>query len=171
MRLRFLPLAALLAFASVPAQAEFLDPDWTTFSVKGVEAPDWIAGPNDDNYIGMCTGCTDSLMFEVKVLPDDGTGGRIASGATTAQTFTDLGKANAERLGEPADYYSTEDISYASALGFTTRARGLTGDYSATYQLWSDGQQLIVRVYGKDQDEVERIAAQVYKAAAPRTFQ
>jgi hypothetical protein len=163
-------LAALMVLASAPAQAEFLNPDWSGLSIEGVERPGWIAGPGDGNYVAMCTACDGTLMFEVKILPDDGTGGRVASGETTAERYTEIGKANADSLREPADYFGTENIAYASGKGFVTSARGATGDYSSTYQLWSDGKQLLVRVYGDDQAEVKRLAQQVYKAAAPMTF-
>jgi hypothetical protein len=45
-----------------------------------------------------------------------------------------------------------------------------TGDYASTYQLWSDGKQLLIRVYGKDQSMVDNIAEKAYSAAAPQTF-
>ncbi|QQR40494.1 hypothetical protein [Devosia rhizoryzae] len=162
--------ALLVVSAPLSAQAEFLDPDWSAFSIEGVAAPDWIAGENDGNYIALCTACEGTMMFEVKVLPDDGTGGRVASGETTADRFTEIGSANAATLGGDADYYGTEDIEYGSAQGFSTRARGATGDYSATYQLWNDGKQLLIRVYGADQAEVDAMASKVYEAAAPVTF-
>ena len=168
--IRCLGLALLVAMAPLPAQAEFLDPDWSSFAIDGVAAPDWIAGENDGAYIALCTACEGSMMFQVQVLPDDGTGERVAAGVTTPETFTQIGKANAQNLGGTADYYGTEAIDYASGQGFSTRARGATGDYSATYQLWSDGKQLLVKVYGSDQAEVERLAGRVYKAAAPLTF-
>lgn len=166
-------LLALVLFSGLfasPAQAEFLDPDWKSFSVDGVAAPDWIAGENDGNYIALCTACDGTMMFEIKVLPDDGTGGRVASGETTAERYTEIGKANAATLGGDADYFGTETITFGSAQGFSTQARGATGDYSATYQLWNDGKQLLVRVYGADQAEVDALAGKVYKAAAPVTF-
>jgi hypothetical protein len=162
--------SALFVLAPLPAFAEFLDPDWSTLSIDGVAPPDWIAGPRESNYIALCTACDGTLMFEVKVLPDDGTGARVASGETTAERYTEIGKANAASLGSPAEYFGTEPIAHASAQGFATTARGATGDYSATYQLWDDGKQLVVRVYGADQAEVGRIAEQVYTAAAPLTF-
>jgi hypothetical protein len=94
----------------------------------------------------------------------------VRSGETTAQTYNELGKANAARLGGDSAYYGTEELTFASAMGFKTQARAATGDYSATYQLWSDGQQLVVRVYGKDQSMVEKIGESAYRAAAPLTF-
>jgi hypothetical protein len=94
----------------------------------------------------------------------------VHSGETTAKTYTEIGKANAAAIGGGADYFGTEDIEFASAKGFSTSALAATGDYSATYQLWSDGQQLVVKVMGKDQDEVAALAARAYQAAAPLTF-
>lgn len=163
-------LAAVLAAAPLPAMAEFLSPDWSSFSISGIEQPDWVAGEREGNYIGMCLTCGETLMFQVQTLPDDGTGGRVKSGETTAETYTEIGKANAERLGSGAAYYGTEDISFASAVGFKTSAMTATGDYASTYQLWDDGQQLIVKAYGKDQKRVEKLAKDAFTAAAPMTF-
>lgn len=80
----FIAITLLSVMASLPARAEFLDPDWKTFSVEGIEAPEWFAGENEGNYIAMCTACQGTMMFQVQVLPDDGTGARVASGVTTA---------------------------------------------------------------------------------------
>ncbi|WMT91565.1 hypothetical protein [Pelagibacterium sp. H642] len=94
----------------------------------------------------------------------------IRSGETTAQTYTEIGEANASQMGGEAAYYGTKEIAFASAVGFVTQARTATGDFAVSYQLWSDGQQLIVRVYGKDQAAVEEIGARAYEQAAPLTF-
>ncbi|WMT87666.1 hypothetical protein NO932_03395 [Pelagibacterium sp. 26DY04] len=166
----FAALTALTVLAPVPATAEFLAPDWSTLSIEGVSPPDWFAGVREGNYIGMCTGCDGTMLLEVRVVPDDGTGDRIRSGETTAQTYTEIGEANASQMGGEAAYYGTKEIAFASAVGFVTQARTATGDFAVSYQLWSDGQQLIVRVYGKDQAAVEEIAARAYEQAAPLTF-
>ena len=162
--------AALAASMSVPTFAEFLSPDWSGLSIEGVSEPDWIAGVRDGDYIGMCVACAETMMLQVQVLRDDGTGERVRSGVTTAQSYTQLGQANAARLGGEAAYYGTEAIAFASAIGFKTEARGATGDYSSTYQLWGDGQQLLVRVHGADQAEVAALAERTFAAAAPLTF-
>lgn len=73
-------------------------------------------------------------------------------------------------MGGTAAYYGTEAINYAAGQGFATMARGATGDYSASYQLWSDGKQLLIRVHGADRAEVDKLALKVFKAAAPVTF-
>ena len=161
---------ALVILTPLPAVAEYLAPDWSSLSIKDVSEPDWIAGVRDGAYIGMCTTCDGTMMLQVQVLPDDGTGGRVRSGQTTPETYTALGQANAAQLGGSSAYYGTEAIEFASAVGFKTRARAATGDYSATYQLWSDGQQLVVKIYGKDQSAVDRVALAAFKAAAPQTF-
>jgi len=163
-------LLALTLLAPLPALAEYLDPDWSDLTIDGVAAPDWISGVREGDFIGMCTSCEGSLMLQVQARADDGTGSRVASGETTADTWTEIGKANAAQLGNGAEYYSTEDVTFASAKGFRTSAKGATGDYSATYQLWADNQQLIVKVYGADQDRVDELATQVFDAAAPLTF-
>lgn len=163
-------LAALALLAPLPAQAEYLDPDWTDFTVDGIEEPDWLAGMRNGDYIGMCNTCDSTMMLQVQTGPDDGTGGRVHSGETTAKTYTQIGRANAEKFGNGAAYYGTEAIDFATAKGFKTSAKTAMGDYSSTYQLWDDGHQLIVRVLGADQAEVERIADKVYEAAAPLTF-
>lgn len=168
-RLAALAIAAM-TLAPLPAAAEFLSPDWSTLKIEGVGEPDWIAGVRDGEYIGMCTGCDETLMLQVRTTRDDGTGERVRSGETNAATYTDLGKANAEKLGDGSAYYGTEDVEFASAVGFKTSARAATGDYSASYQLWDDGQQLIVRVFGKDQARVDDTAAKAFAAAAPLTF-
>jgi hypothetical protein len=172
--LRITPIAAVFVLASVltpaVAYAEFLAPDWATLSINGVQQPDWVAGVREDAYIGMCLTCDGSMMLEIKTVPDDGTGRRVRSGETTAQTFTEIGETNAGRIGGDAAYFGTKAIEFGSAMGFKTRARIATGDYSATYQLWSDGQQLIVRVYGADQAKVDAMAANAFEAAAPLTF-
>lgn len=160
----------LILAAALPAQAEFLSPDWADLSVKEISGPDWIAGARDGGFIGMCTGCDGTMMLEVRTVPDDGTGGRVHSGETTAETYTEIGQANAERLGGDTAYYGTEAIDFASAKGFVTSARIATGNYSISYQLWDDGQQLLIRVYGADQAKTEEIAAAVFEAAAPMTF-
>lgn len=163
-------LAAVLAFTPLPAFAEFLAPDWSELVIEGVAPPDWSAGVNDGDYVGMCVACDGSLMLEVRVVPDDGTGGRVHSGETTVETYTRIGQSNAEQLGNGAAYYGTKAVTYASAKGFRTSARGATGDYSSTYQLWSDGQQLLVRVFGENQSQVKALARKAYEAAAPLTF-
>ncbi|WEK05115.1 MAG: hypothetical protein P0Y65_02350 [Candidatus Devosia phytovorans] len=163
--------AVLALFAPLPAFAEFLDPDWSDLTIEGVAAPDWLAGVNDGDYIGMCSGCDETLMLQVQARPDDGTGGRVHSGETTAETWTEIGQANAAQLGNVAEYYGTETLDFASAKGFKTSAKGATGDFSATYQLWDDGHQLIVRVYGADQEQVDSLAQTAFKAAAPLAFQ
>lgn len=160
----------MVSFLVQPAVAEFLSPDWSNLSVKGIGEPDWITGIRDGAYIGMCGACDGTIMLQVQVLPDDGTGSRVRSGDTTAETYTALGEANAAKLGGESAYYGTEPLSFASAVGFKTRARAATGDYSATYQLWSDGQQLVVKVYGTDQAKVESLAEIFYQTAAPITF-
>ena len=162
--------AALAILAPLPAAAEFLDPDWSDLSIDGIAAPDWLSGVNEGDFVGMCTTCEGTMMFQVQTRPDDGTGGRVHSGVTTTETYTEIGKTNAAQLGNGAAYYGTEAVDFAAAKGFKTSARGATGDYSATYQLWDDGQQLIVRVYGADQDQVDSLADTVYEAAAPLTF-
>lgn len=163
-------ILAATTFAPLPAMAEFLDPDWSTLTIEGVSEPDWVAGVREGDYIGMCTSCDETLMLQVQTGRDDGTGERVRSGETTAASYTEQGKANAQTLGGGAEYYDTKDIDFASAVGFKTSARAGTGHYSASYQLWSDGRQLIVRVFGKDQAQVEDIAAKAYAAAAPLTF-
>lgn len=168
-RLAALPLI-LAAVCPVPAAAEFLSPNWSDLAIEGVEPPDWFAGVREGNFIGMCMGCAETLMLQVQTTRDDGTGGRVHSGETTAQTYTELGQANAARLGGDAAYYGTEDIAFGPARGFSTSARSAAGDFASTYQLWSDGQQLIVKVYGKDQSAVEDLAERAYTAAAPLTF-
>lgn len=163
-------LVALTVVMPLPAAAEYLAPDWSTLVIEGVSAPDWIAGVREEAYTGMCVACDGTMLLEVRVNPDDGTGDRVRSGETTAQTYTDLGQANASRLGGDAAYYGTRDIAFASAVGFATQARAATGDYTATYQLWSDGQQLVVRVVGADQAAVNSLAEDAFAAAAPLTF-
>ncbi|WP_375452369.1 hypothetical protein [uncultured Devosia sp.] len=162
--------AALAALAPLPAAAEFLAPDWSSLRIKGVAAPDWIAGVREGSYIGLCTSCDGNLMLQVQTVADDGTGERVRSGQTSAQTYTDIGQANAKQMGHGAAYYGTEAVDFASAVGFKTRALTAAGDYSTSYQLWSDGQQLVVKVYGKDQARVDRLADTAYAAAAPLTF-
>lgn len=166
----FATALCLLTGLHLPAAAEYLSPDWSGLTIDGVAAPDWIAGVRDGDYIGMCTACDGTMMLQVQTRPDDGTGSRVKSGETTAATYTELGEANAAQLGNGAEYYGTEDIAFASALGFKTMARTATGDYASTFQLWGDGQQLIVKVYGKGQKQVDRLASKVFDAAAPLTF-
>jgi len=163
-------LAAIPLLAPLPAAAEYLNPDWSALTIEGVASPDWIAGEREGAYIGMCTACDGTMMLQVRVLPDDGTGGRVRAGETTAETYTEIGKANAAQLGGDSAYYGTEPVTFASAVGFRTSARAATGDYASGYQLWSDGHQLIVTVYGTDQSMVEATADNAYKAAAPLTF-
>jgi len=163
-------LAAAVILAVMPARAEFLNPDWSTLTIEGVAAPDWFAGVREGNYIGMCTACGGTMLLQVQVLSDDGTGSRIRSGQTTAASYTQIGQANAARLGKPAAYYGTEPIEFASAIGFVTNARAATGDFSVSYQLWSDGKQLVVKVIGDDQAEVAKLAKRTYNATAPLTF-
>lgn len=167
---RLAACAATALLLTLPAHAGFLDPDWSGLTIDGVAAPDWISGVNDGDFIGMCSGCDESLMLQVQARRDDGTGARVHSGETTAKTYTEIGQANAEQLGNGAEYYGTEEVAFASAKGFKTSAKGATGDYSATYQLWDDGHQLIVRVYGADQAKVDDLAAKTFAAAAPLTF-
>lgn len=170
-RIAALSLAALLAFAPLPASAEFLAPDLNTLAIDGVAPPDWIAGVRDGAFIGMCGSCDGGMvMLQIQVLDDDGTGGRVRSGETTAETYTALAKANAEKLGGESDYIGTEPISFGPAVGFRTKARIATGDYSVTHQLWSDGKQLVVKVYGPDESVVDSTAENAYTAAAPLTF-
>ena len=162
-------LATLLLPAS--AHAEYLAPTFENLSIEGVAAPDWISGPRDGGFIGMCANCPGGVMLlEVKVHNDDGTGGRVRSGETTAERYTEIGEANAARLGGESDYFGTKRIDFGPAVGFKTRARTAIGDFSSTYQLWSDGKQLLIRVYGKDQTMVDNIAEKAYSAAAPQTF-
>ena len=87
-------VAAVLAL-TVPAMAEFLSPDWSKLSIEGLDEPDWILGVQDGAYIGMCVTCDGTLMLQVQVLPDDGTGSRVRSGETTAESYTAMGEANA----------------------------------------------------------------------------
>ena len=158
---------ALLPFA---AHAEFLGPDLNQLKIESVSEPDWIAGVRDGAYIGMCTTCDGTMMLQVQIVADDGTGGRVRSGETTTETYTDLGKANAAKLGGDAAYFGTERIDFASAVGFRTTARIATGDYSVTYQLWDDGKQLVIKVYGPDQTVVDALAEKAYTAVAPLSF-
>lgn len=171
--MRFSLAACLAALLILPtaAQAEFLAPTFQDLQIEGVVAPEWIAGPRDGAFIGICGTCPGgNMLLEVKILNDDGTGGRVASGETTADTYTEIGKANAERLGGESDYFGTKRIDFGPAVGFKTRAMTATGDFSSTYQLWSDGKQLLIRVYGKDQSVVDNVAEKAYSAAAPQTF-
>jgi hypothetical protein len=163
-------LAASLAFASLSARAEFLDPDLSLLQIESVGPPDWIAGFKDDRYIGLCLTCDGTVTLQVQVLDDDGTGERVRSGETTAETYTALGKENAAQLGGEAAYVSTEPVNFASAVGFRTKAITGAGDFSVTYQLWSDGKQLVAKVYGPDESVVASLAEKVYRAAAPLTF-
>ena len=167
---RLMATFAVALALTLPATAEFLSPNWSGLNIKGVDEPDWIVGVQHGAYIGMCVTCDGTLMLQVQVLPDDGTGSRVRSGETTAESYTALGAANAAQLGGTSAYYGTKLVNFASAVGFKTRARTAAGDYSATYQLWSDGQQLVVKVYGKDQSIVDTLAERVFGAAAPQTF-
>lgn len=167
---RVVGILAAVVTLTIPAMAEFLSPDWSELSIVGVSESDWIAGVRDGDYVGMCLTCDGTLMLQVQVLPDFGTGGRVRSGETTAESYTALGEANAAQLGGTSAYYGTKPINFASAVGFKTRARTAAGDCSATYQLWSDGQQLVVKVYGKDPSRVVSLAGKVFEAAAPQTF-
>lgn len=163
-------IAVVVALLPIAAQAEFLNPDLGTLQIESVTEPDWIAGMRDGAYIGMCTGCEGTMMLQVQILDDDGTGGRVRSGETTPERYTQIGKINAEKLGGDAAYYGTETVKFASAVGFRTSARIATGDYSVTYQLWDDGKQLVVKVYGADQTMVDALAEKAYTAAAPLSF-
>lgn len=164
------PLAAVLLMAT-SAHAEYLAPTFEDLVIEDVSAPDWITGLRDGGFIGMCSTCPGGVMLlEVKVHDDDGTGERVRSGETTVERYTDIGEANAARLGGESDYFGTKRIDFGSAVGFKTRAMTATGDYASTYQLWSDGKQLLIRVYGKDQSMVDNIAEKAYSAAAPQTF-
>ncbi len=163
-------IAAALALSPFAAQAEFLNPDLGTLKIESVAEPDWIAGVRDGAYIGMCTTCDGTMMLQVQVLDDDGTGDRVRSGETTPERYTEIGKENAAKLGGEADYFGTERADFASAVGFRTTARIATGDYSVTYQLWDGGKQLVVKVYGPDQSAVEALAEKAYTAAAPLSF-
>lgn len=173
MRHRLLACLALPVMLLAPnaAHAEFLAPTFESLTIEGVTAPDWIAGPRDGGFIGMCTTCAGgTVLLEVKVNNDDGTGERVRSGETSAERYTEIGEANAQQVGGESDYFGTKRIDFASAVGFKTRAKTATGDFSATYQLWSDGKQLLIRVYGKDQSMVDNVAEKAYSAAAPQTF-
>ncbi|KKB79847.1 hypothetical protein VW35_04975 [Devosia soli] len=169
------PLACLaflpVLLAPMSARAEFLSPTFETLAIEGIAMPDWISGVREGAYIGMCGGCEGgTMMLEVKVLDDDGTGDRVRSGETTAEKYTEIGKSNARSMGGEADYFGTKKVEYGPAVGFKTRAKTATGDFSSTYQLWSDGKQLLIRVYGKDQSMVDNVAEKAYSAAAPQTF-
>lgn len=168
--MRRLLFAAALALLPLAAQAEFLNPDLNALKIEAVTEPDWIAGVRDGDYIGMCTTCDGTMILQVQILDDDGTGGRVRSGETTPERYTEIGKANATKLGGDADYFGTERVDFASAVGFRTSARLATGDYSVTYQLWDDGKQLVVKVYGPDQTMVDALAEKAYTAAAPLSF-
>ncbi|SFV30938.1 hypothetical protein SAMN05216456_1180 [Devosia crocina] len=171
MRHRFLAFLAALLFIPAAAQAEYLEPTFEDLTIEGVAAPDWITGIRDGGFIGMCAECPGGLMLiEVKVHNDDGTGDRVRSGETTAERYTEIGEANAASLGGESAYFGTEGLEFASAVGFRTKARTAIGQYSSTHQLWSDGKQLLVRVYGNDQSMVDNIAEKAYSAAAPQTF-
>lgn len=167
---RFLLALLALAVSSPAARAEFLNPDFSSLAIESVAPPDWVAGPRDGSYIGMCVACEGSVLLEVRVADDDGTGERVRTGETTAETYTALGEANAQTLGGDAAYLGTEPIDFASAVGFKTAAKTASGDHAVSYQLWSDGKQLIVRVYGPDQEMVDSLAENAYRAAAPLTF-
>lgn len=162
--------AALLALAPATVHAEFLNPDLATLNVETVTDPDWLAGMTDGVFVGTCLSCELPLLMQVEILDDDGTGGRVHSGETTADTYTEIGKANAARLGGDAAYFGTEPIEFGSARGFRTTARAVTGDYSTTYQLWSDGKQLVVKALGSEQNAVDDLAEKAYRAAAPLSF-
>lgn len=97
--------AALFALTPVDAQAEFLNPDLATLKVAEMPESDWIAGMTDGVWVGMCVTCELPLMVQVQILDDDGTGGRVHSGETTADTYTELGKANAAKIGGDAAYF------------------------------------------------------------------
>ena len=168
--MRRLLLAAAFAVLPAAAEAEFLNPDLNHLTIDSVSAPNWIAGVRDGAYVGMCTSCEGTMMLQVQILDDDGTGERVRSGATTPERYTEIGKTNAEKLGGDAAYYGTETVEFASAVGFRTSARIATGDYSVTYQLWDDGKQLVVKVYGADQTMVDALAEKAYTAAAPLSF-
>lgn len=164
-------LASALTFAPIGARAEFLNPDLSGLVIDGVKEPEWIAGVRDGAFIGMCAGCGGAtVMLQVAIGDDDGTGGRVRSGETTTERYTELGKANAAQLGDESAYIGTERIDFGSAVGFKTKAKAATGDFAASYQLWSDGKQLLVRVYGPDEAMVDTTAANAYKAAAELTF-
>jgi hypothetical protein len=171
--MRHLLLAVAAATASyLPAsvQAEFLAPDFATLTIETIAAPDWLAGPRDGAYIAMCVTCDGLTLLEVRIVDDDGTGGRVRTGETTAARYTEIGKANAARIGGESAYYGTEPIAFASAVGFRTQARLATGDYSTSYQPWDDGKQLVVKAYGPDQNMVDELAENAYTAAAPLSF-
>jgi hypothetical protein len=168
--MRSILIAATLALMPLAAHAEFLNPDLNQLTIESVAAPDWIAGVRDGAYVGMCTTCDGTMMLQVQVLDDDGTGGRVRSGETTPERYTEIGTANAAKLGGDAAYFGTERIDFASAVGFRTSARIATGDYSVTYQLWDDGKQLVIKVYGPDQTQVDALAQKAYTAAAPLSF-
>ena len=163
-------IAAVVALTPLAAQAEFLNPDLATLRIESISAPDWVAGPRDGGYVGMCMTCDGTMMLQVQILDDDGTGGRVKSGETTIETYTAVGKVNAKRLGGKADYLGTERIDFGPAAGFRTRAVAATGDYAVSYQLWDDGKQLVVKVYGPDQTMVDALAEKAYTAAAPLSF-
>ena len=168
--MRRLLFTAAFALLPLAAHAEFLGPDLNQLKIESVSEPDWIAGVREGDYVGMCATCDGTMMLQVQIRDDDGTGGRVRSGETTAETYTELGEANAAKLGGDAAYLGTERVDFASAVGFRTKARIATGDYSVSYQLWDDGKQLVIKVYGPDQTAVDALAEKAYTAAAPLSF-
>jgi hypothetical protein len=158
--MRSVLVIAALALA-MPAQAQFAFTDLTGIDLTPFDKARWTAKAEPNRLTMLCGSCPSVTAVDITMGDDDGTGERVRSGQTTAESMAALGRANAARSPGASEYYGAEAIRRGAAVGFRQEARALDR-YTVTYILWDGGKRLIVRGLSPNRDEARRVAREAY---------
>ncbi|MGL4242762.1 MAG: hypothetical protein ACRCTI_16745 [Beijerinckiaceae bacterium] len=163
--MRLLLLAAALLPLASPARADFAVTDLTRVELSGFDTARWSARQEPARLTLHCTGCPGISAIDVQISDDDGTGGRVRSGETTASTMEQIGRANAARNPGASEYYGAEAVVRGGAVGFRQEAKALS-QFVVTYVLWDGGKRLIVRGMAPDRAAARSLAAEGFEKVA-----
>jgi hypothetical protein len=147
--------------AAAPAAADFAFTDLTRVNLAPFDKARWTAKAEPNRLTMLCASCPSVTAVDVQMGDDDGTGERVRSGQTTAESMTAIGRANAARNPGVSEYYGAEAIRRGGAVGFRQEAKALDR-FTVTYILWDGGKRFIVRGLSPSRDEARRVAREAF---------
>jgi hypothetical protein len=153
--------AAMACAVSAQARADFAFTDLTRADISRFSAPKWQAKAEANRVTVLCTDCPGVSAIDIQIADDDGTGGRIRSGETTAETMAAIGRANAARNPGVSQYFGAEAVRRGSAVGFRQEAKA-ADRYFISYMLYDGGKRLIMRGVSPDREVARDLAKRAY---------
>jgi hypothetical protein len=158
--------AALLALMTSvsPASAQFAITDLSRVDIERLDPAVWTGRKDAQRILFACLECKGTSTITIEIRPDDGTGGRIRAGTTTAETMRQIGETNAAKVPGSV-FYGAQAISRSSAVGFKMESKAVEL-YFVNYILWNAGKQLIVRGTAPNRADAQRYAKLGYDQIA-----